>query len=398
MKNEYKLVTVFEHAIRKSEGIDADQTRIASCDWEHLKSLPPKQLLQSYRTIVAQPNYCHVKNGLRAFSAYMLERQLISMDGYVSVFGGQAANYLSVGKDNRFYDMKNAQDATSLAHIYSRAKYGSIMDIRFLADVVIAMLSKALDDPCSHWRKLFTTARGNGDNVVLMTTGWRNVPSTANVLYDIVVEHINLKLAHMELPTIINVKLARIAPPCENYASLSPEERERVNLVQDHIIPDKNFYQWSGVHVIFGDDVLVTGATADKVYFESICNGAKTFQSIYPIAIDPVLALHDAAIEERLNMVAVKGDLDDVVATFLSHAGYQPILRTLRLLFNKQNYPPLTNFLLRVPVATWLKLYVSALGNDFFRKEECIDSLTLLKDYLTKAGLLDCNGMMTTSR
>jgi hypothetical protein len=291
--------------------------------------------------------------------------------------------------------MKTTQDATGLARIYSRAKYGSIEDIRFLAGIVITMLSQALDDPGSHWRRLFATAKANGDNVVLMTTGWRNVPSTANVLYDIVVEHINLKLGHMGLPTIINVKLPRIAPPCENYASLTPQERERVNLVQDHVIPDKNFYQWSGVHVIFGDDVLVTGATADKVYFESMRNGAKTFQAIYPVAIDPVVALREAATEERLNMVAVKGGLDDVVAMFLSHADYQPILRTLRLLFSKRNCSALTDFLPRVPEATWLRLYASALGNDFLRQEDCINSLVLIKDHLTQAGLLDASGMIS---
>ncbi|MEN1480692.1 hypothetical protein AAIH16_45020, partial [Pseudomonas aeruginosa] len=73
------------------------------------------------------------------------------------------------------------------------------------------------------------------------------------------------------------------APPCEDYASLSTEEREHVNLVQDHVIPAENFYRWSGVHVIFGDDVLVTGSTADKVLYESMNNGAKSFRAIYPV-------------------------------------------------------------------------------------------------------------------
>lgn len=53
-------------------------------------------------------------------------------------------------------------------------------------------------------------AKEEGESVVMMTTGWRNVPSTANVLYDIVVEEINLTLAHKGLPTIINVKLPRL--------------------------------------------------------------------------------------------------------------------------------------------------------------------------------------------
>ena len=363
-----------------------------------MKSLSAEQLLCIYKNTVERADYHDVKRGMRAFSTYLLERQIITMSDYVSLFDGQAANHLSVGKDDQFYDMKRIQDATDITHIYSRAKHGSIEDIRSLAGIVITMLSQSLDDTSSHWRKLFETARANKDSVVLMTTGWRNVPSTANVLYDIVVEHINLKLGLMGLPTIISIKLPRIAPPCENYASLSLEERELVNQTQDHVIPDKNLYQWAGVHVIFGDDVLVTGATADKVYFESMRNGAKTFQAIYPVAINPVVAFSDAAAEERLNMVAVKGSLDEVVATFLSHVDYQPILRTLRLLFSKRNYLALMDFLPQVPDSTWLKLYVSALGNDFFLQEECTASLALLKGHLSQVGLLNASGMMPTIR
>ena len=402
MTKENRLVTTFNYAVKTSDPMKIDQVCsapfILTSDWDQLKSLPAELLLRIYKNTVERADCHDVKRGMRVFSAYLLERQMITMDDYVSLFGGQAANYLSVGKDNQFYAMKGIQDATDITYIYSRAKHGSIEDIRFLAGIVITMFSQSLDDTSSHWRKLFETARANGDCVVLMTTGWRNVPSTANVLYDIVVGHINLKLGLMGLPTIISIKLPRIAPPCENYASLSPEERDLVNQTQDHVIPDKNLYQWSGVHVIFGDDVLVTGATADKVYFESMRNGAKSFQAIYPVAINPVVALSDASVEERLNMVAVNGCLDEVVSKLLSNADYQPILRTLRLLFRKQNYLALADFLPRVPDATWLKLYVSALGNDFFQQKECIASLELLKDHLIRIGLLNSNGMLPTIR
>lgn len=371
---------------------------ILPSDWEHLKSLPAKKLLHIYKNSIERTDYYDTKKEIRAFSAYLLERNIITMEDYVSLFGGQAANHLSVDKDNQFYDMSGIHDMTDLTHIYSRAKYGSIEDIRHLAGIVITMLSRSLDDTSSHWRKLFETSKESGESVVLMTTGWRNVPSTANVLYDIVVEHVNVKLGLMRLPTIVNIKLPRIAPPCENYASLSFEERELVNQMQDHVIPSKNLYQGGGVHVIFGDDVLVTGATADKVYFESMRNGAKTFQAIYPIAINPIVALNDAAIEEKLNMVAINGSLDNVVATLLSHDDYQPILRTLRLIFGKRNYLALVDFLPLVPTKTWLKLYLSALSNDFFLQEECIVSLTLLKNYLTQVGLLNANGMLPTIR
>ncbi|VVP31010.1 hypothetical protein PS865_04360 [Pseudomonas fluorescens] len=362
-------------------------------DWKLIATAPVDEQLARFRQAVVRPQAEDVNGGLRAFAAGLLAQGLIDMNSYVAVLGGHALNCLTPDGTDRFRDMSSGASASELTAIYSRAKYGSQKDIRFLAGLMIHYLERQLDDPASHWARLFTSAREHNDNVVLMTTGWRNVPSTANVLYDIVVEEINVKLAHMGLPTLINVKLPRIAPPCENYASLSTEERERVNLVQDHVIPAENFYRWSGVHVIFGDDVLVTGSTADKVLRESLLAGARSFQAIYPVAIDPRVALADATVEEHLNMVEISHHLDDKLAELLMAADYQPILRTLRLLFSADNYQALPAFLERVPAANWLRLYKAALGNEFLRQTECIPSLTLLRHYLENLGLLRCSGV-----
>jgi hypothetical protein len=339
------------------------------------------------------PHHEGVADGMRAQAAALFESGEIAMHQYVAIFGGHALHHLTL-RDGIFRDMESGGDATALARIYSRAKYGSIADIRYLAAQVIEHLSRELDRADSHWARLFKEADANGGNVVMMTTGWRNVPSTANVLYDIVVERLNVKLAHRGLPTIINVKLPRIAPPCEDYASLSKEERERVNLMQDHVIPAANFYRWSDVHVIFGDDVLITGSTADKVFAESMRNGAKSFQAIYPVAVDPTLALADAAIEERLNTSDITGRLDGTLAVLLSAPDYTPILRTLRLVFAGSNRNALADFLPRVPSACWLRLYAAALGNEFLRQDDCRPSLSMLRAWLTDAGYLRPDGMV----
>jgi hypothetical protein len=317
------------------------------------------------------------------------------MGEYVTILGGTALVCLEPGPQGRFHNMRTGRDAGELTAIYSRAKYGGVDDIRYLARCLVNYLHAELDDPCSQWTALFQDAKACGDCVVMMTTGWRNVPSTANVLYEIVVEAVNLKLAYLALPTIINVKLPRLAPPCENYASLSLDEREQVNLMQDHVIPAENFYRWSGVHVIFGDDVLVTGSTADKVLQESLRNGAKSFRALYPVAIDPRVALADATIEDRLNSVAITHQLDDALAQLLSAPGYQPILRTLRLVFGEVNRDELATFLPKVPAPVWLDLYKAALGNEFLAQAQCVSSLVILRLYLTKLGLLDDVGRAT---
>ena len=369
-----------------------ESTKPRSACWGDAQSIPLEDQVINFNRVLAANDYRDVKNGFRSFAAQLLDRQQITMAQYVSVFGGNALNCITQDNSGRFNDMQTGADASKLVQAYSRAKYGSIEDIRYFASMVIANLSQSLDSPNSHWSRLFKSAKSNCDSVVLMTTGWRNVPSTANVLYDIVTEHINLKLAHLDLPTIINVKLPRIAPPCENYASLTAEEREQVKQIQDHVIPDRNFYQWSGVHVIFGDDVLVTGSTADKVFFESMCSGAKSFQAIYPIAIDPRRAFTDATIEERLNMVAVTGQLDNAMAHILAHPHYRPILRSLRILFGKANHESLPSFFPQLFPNRWLSLYKAALGNELLQQDDCKPSLLMLRDYLTNLKFLSSDG------
>lgn len=360
--------------------------------WSEMLQVPDDVQLSLFRQAAARASGEDMKAGFRLFAADLLTRGLIGMGEYVAILGGNALVYLKPGPDGRYQDMSTGRNAAELAAIYSRAKYGGVDDIRYLAQCLVDYLCAELDNPRSQWSVLFQDAKACGDCVVMMTTGWRNVPSTANVLYDIVVDAVNLKLAHMGLPTIINVKLPRLAPPCENYASLSFEEREQVNRVQDHVIPGENFYRWSGVHVIFGDDVLVTGSTADKVLYESMRNGAKSFRAIYPVAIDPRVALIDATVEDRLNSVVIAHGLDDALAQVLSDPEYQPILRTLRLVFGEGNRGALEAFLPSVPAMIWLRLYKAALGNEFLAQQQCAPSLVLLRSYLTKTGLLDDAG------
>lgn len=365
--------------------------------WAKYDALSDDQLRDVFRSVIRRGEPGLVSHGLRGFAATLFVYGIIGMSDYVAVFGGQAARHLTLNADGRFVDMTSGADATQLARSYSRAKHGSIEDIRSLAGMVVSMLECELLNPSSDWRRLFEHAREHGESIVMFTTGWRNVPSTANVLFGIVLEHINVLLAGLDLPTIIDVKLPRIAPPCENYPSLSTLERQRISATQDHVIPGPNFYRWSSVHVIFGDDVLVTGATADKVFAESMKNGARSFRSIYPVALDPSVVLHDPAIEEQINTTEVAGELNEVVADFLAHRDNVPILRALRLVFSASNLHALPNLLHRLPAANVLDLYVSALGNEFQRETSCIDSLAMVRRHLTVCGLLNDRGIPLAS-
>lgn len=161
------------------------------------------------------------------------------------------------------------------------------------------------------------------------------------------------------------------------------------SILQDHVIPAENFYRWSGVHVIFGDDVLVTGATADKVLYESLCNGARSVSCHLPSGARSWVALTDASVEDRLNSVSVKQHLDENVAQRCFAPGYQPILRALRLLFGEDNRDSLPAFLPNVPV---LIRPIQICPQSKHQFCSTAPSLVMLRTYLMQNGLLCAKG------
>ncbi|HDR1103444.1 TPA: hypothetical protein QB288_000179 [Pasteurella multocida] len=311
----------------------------------------------------------------------------VSIEDYISLYNGHSLFNLTLS-NGKFTYINNQADASDLARIYSRAKYGSMSDIKLLAKYLIDYFYNALDNIESYWYKLFSQAKENNEIIVFFTTGWRNVPSTANVLYGIVINFVNIKLAELGFPTIVNVKLPRIAPPCENYASLSFEERLKINQIQDHIIPDRNFYEFSDVHVIFGDDILITGNTADKVYYESMRNGAKSFQSIYPIVIDPTFALTDAQIEERFNHSLISDKLNEDLIDILNNKEFTPILRTLRTFLSEENEVSFKASLIKINDSNLVKIYFSALNNDFMKEKIPSRNLNIIRNNLLEKNAL----------
>ena len=108
-----------------------------------------------FRQASAQSRANDVRTGFRAFAAELFARDLISMTEYVSIFGGTALHYLTPAESGLFRDMAMGSDATALAGIYSRAKYGSVGDIRNLARQLIDYLCGELDMPDSQWSCLY---------------------------------------------------------------------------------------------------------------------------------------------------------------------------------------------------------------------------------------------------
>lgn len=299
--------------------------------------------------------------------------------------------YLSVS-DEKFIDMKTQEDNTYLMESYSLAKYGSIKDIKIFANIIVKNFFKLLEEGDNNLTKLLKTAKENDDYVVLMTPGYRNIKASANIMFDLALPIINTRLTLLNYPKIAKLKLPRLASPCENYASLTEEERKQVALTTDHILPDKEFYNGRRIHVIYGDDIHITGASSDRAKLSALKNGALSFLSIYSIIIDHEIAFHNPAIEEKINLSKVTGKLDDSALEIFEQEDFIPILRSLRLILNKSNISTLFDFIDKIPNKNLLKIYIAYMSNESLENEKYSGSVSIIKDYLIKNKLIEKDG------
>lgn len=340
------------------------------------------QRLERFRASAASARTDADCRRVRNNAVDLLQDGVIAIGEYAALFGGQACHLLTRLPDGRFQDAAGNGDADALVRVYSRAKHGSRPDIERLVQAMVADLHTRLDDPATSLHATFEQAKAHGDHVVLFGTGLRNVPAASNVMCEMFVEEANMALVARGYPTIANVRLPRIAPPCDNYAQLSLEARVQVSLVQDHVLPDANFYRGNGVHVLFADDVIVTGATADKVYASAMAHGARSFHAIYPVLMDPVVALREPEVEDALNTCAVGAGIDDGLLDMLADPDHVLVLRTLRLVFSQQHHRGFPDLMRRVGRDRVRRLYRMALSADFNQHVKYAQSLAAARDYL----------------
>jgi hypothetical protein len=289
--------------------------------------------------------------------------------------------HLTLNSENCFININN-KNVDLLTKQYSLAKYGSIKDIKVFANIIIESLFQEIDNPQSEFRSMLEIAKQDNDYIVLMTPGYRNVKSSANIMFDMALPHINTKLAIMGFPIVAKLKLPRLANPCENYASLTTEERKIIGLTTDHILPDKDFYKNNNIHVIYGDDILITGSSSNKAKNDALSKGAKSFTSIFSIIIDKEVALNNPSIEEQINKYKVTEKLDSTAKEIFIQDDFIPVLRSLRLLLNVDNLSDLKQFLNKIPNHNLLKIYISYITNESLYNTKYLKSFELIKEYL----------------
>ncbi|RZG63734.1 hypothetical protein EXE25_18705 [Acinetobacter bouvetii] len=360
-------------------------------DWKVFKNENKENLTVIYNWISENIIESMSIKNFRSIMHSLLKLNIIDINNYFKMTDSFYIHSLFLNNEEFIYD--SGENAIDFTKMYSQAKYGSYKDIEYFANILYEYMIVELQNKDSQWYIFFENVKKSNEKIVLLTTGWRSAPSTANILFENFSKKLNVWLALKNYPTIINVKLPRLALPCENYASLSEMERISISKNRDHIIPESNFFASNNVHIIFGDDIFITGSTADKLQLECIENGAKSFKSLYLAILNPLDSFLDPSLEEYLNKKFITEDLNDDVANLLNYEYFTPVLRTLRLIFDKKNFIQLSGFLPKVKNTVWLNIYISALNNDFHLEENCKPSIELLKKYLISTKTLNVEGI-----
>ena len=331
---------------------------------------------------------------LRLIASVLLDKSLISYSEYKLLFPTCAYEHLTTDYYGKFITEDKKEEAEEFARVYSRAKHGSLKDIKMLARYVVEVFKVELDKGNTSLANIFKSAQLNDEVIVLLVPGSRNIESASNLIFDIALKAINIFLANIGMPTIINVKLPRLDPPVENYASLSLAEREIISATQDHILPDINFYHNRKVHILFGDDVLITGATADKVKKQALMNGAISFHSLYAVVIDPVVVLKDPSIEEKLNTTAISGKLCKEIFSIFNQDDFIPVMKTYNIILSLNNHVDLILFLENIPLKNTMQIYIYAMGDGYLNHKKYKKHLHIVRSYLIEKNCLLQNGLI----
>jgi hypothetical protein len=363
--------------------------------------------LRLYRAALSADGYFdkpRFREGFRALEEWLVQAGGIERRESYSVRNqsdGKVVGWnVTKAADGSFVCAETGADLTEEIGRYSRFKFGDVEAIHILAKALAAKMMAALQIEGS-LREMFERAAANGEFVCLTAPGVRNVVSASNFLMREVGLRVNVWLTQQGLPTMVIRTLARLSSGRANYAELSAKQRRSRDKTTQTVIPSSEYKEFP-CHVIFLDDVEVSGQTSRRAKEMSLKAGALSFHHIFAFRVDPVLGQQDAGVEHAMNHFAVKTGLDKTLAGILAHPDYQPVQRMVRLLLHPRNQTHLYDFLRENGTDTvLLRIYLGAMANDYLwispaeprDRGVYAPSLELLRRILQERGLLDVNGL-----
>ncbi len=323
----------------------------------------------------------------------LLERGLISIRQLNQANNRIVDRNVTLDSTGHFVDMETGEDLDYLIRKYSLAKFGAASEISSFARDLAKTFLAQLDDPRTGLLNLLERIKENCEFIVIFTPGSRNVKSASNIILAKAIEMINVDLTLRGLPTMIFSQLSRLESNTANYATLTAEERESRPDSTKTILPGVEFYA-NKVHVFFGDDVRITGTTADRIESSTYEHGAMTFHHIYTLLLDPRLAFKMPSLESDLNQYVVSGKLDESIEYILSQPDFEPVQRLVRLILHPDNKEELLQFLIKINNEALSKLYVASLNNDYLNDSRYAPSVQTLKQEMIERKLANSNGSL----
>lgn len=353
--------------------------------------------LTIYRSLCREKVYkCSQLRRLQQLESILLKHGILNASEADKRTARQSCYTVSFTSDGHLIDAVTGKDLDKVGHAYSLMKFGSAIDIQFFADRYFELFTNLFNDEKSSLRITFERAKKNHEYVAHLESGARNVEHSGFLIFDEAMRKINVFLALNSYPTIIRIRPHRLQVAPGNYASMTQAERANLAPATDHILPGKETYVHP-IHIIFSDDVRITGATADKVEAETLSRGALSYQDFYLMSVIPEQALHQPELESKLNYLAFTGHLDDTMRGILIQSGFRPVQRLLRVLLNESNRSGLRAFLSSgIPSENIKRLYIAALNNDYLSDPTSCDSVIILREVAEGLGLIDEQGLPTT--
>ncbi len=297
---------------------------------------------------------------------------------------------LTIDNNGNYVDLKTGENKNDIAKKYSFMKFGSVNEIDEAAEEIYQKILNNFDK----YEPFFQKIKQANQYVVIAAPGYRNVESASNSLIEKAIKKLNIVLSLKNLPTIIIIKLPRLESNKANYAALTAEERQLISATKHQIVPGKEFFQFP-IHFIFGDDVKITGATAQRAQTAVEKSGSKSFSEIYWISLDPELTSKFPEIEDKINQYQVKIELNEDIEYILNQEGFQPVQRLIRLVLCEQTRNSLSDFLKnKVSNNSLKKLYIAAHNNDYPKNVKYEASVTILNQEMIERNLVTPEGYL----
>ncbi|MEZ4561456.1 MAG: phosphoribosyltransferase family protein [Thermomicrobiales bacterium] len=306
-------------------------------------------------------------------------------------FTREAAVAFEIAVDQRgaYVEARTGASLQPVVEAFSRMKYGDLDAVTFFAGHLAATALRH-----EFFLAFCRRAAASEHFTYIVSTAMFNVPSASNLLARTTADYLNIGLATMGLPPVINAQQTRLTESLLGYARRTV--RERASAPVDGagsvvtIVPES----FRSQSVIFLDDLFNSGYSANRTRPRLRRVHVAEIFSLFAVRVDPpTVAATDGMIEFQLNNAVIDGSLESV-APMLRRGSFAVVQKLLKITLDPSITAQLPAFLADLPTAAILKIYCAAASNDYRRRYQgqFAPSLQVYESVLRERGVLDASG------